>query len=186
MNEERHPMICPAELSGTLDNSLRRLFQNPARILKPFIREGMTVLDLGCGPGFFTIEIARIVSDSGRVIAADLQPKMLDKVATKIGGTEFEKRISLHQCGDNTIGVEGKVDFVLAFWMVHEVPDPEKMFDELYSIVKPGGTVYIIEPIFHVTKDAFAKMVQISLDSGFTVTERPKIIASRAIILKKN
>ena len=185
MNENRHPRICPAELSGTLDNSLRRWIQNPNRILKPYITKGMTVLDLGCGPGFFTIEIAKMVSDSGRVIAADLQAEMLEKVRTKMSGTDLEKRIELHRCSAERIGITEKVDFVLAFWMVHEVPDHEKLFEELNSIVKPEGRIFIIEPIFHVTKNAFSRMLQISLARGFTVTERPKLVASRAVVLKK-
>ena len=47
--------------SGSLDNFLRRLTHKPQKILSPFIREGMTVLDMGCGPGFFTAELARLV-----------------------------------------------------------------------------------------------------------------------------
>jgi len=110
---------------------------------------------------------------------------MLEKVRTKMSGTDLGKRIELHRCSADRIGVTEKVDFVLAFWMVHEVPDHEKLFEELNSIVKPEGRIFIIEPIFHVTKNAFSRMLQISLARGFTVTERPKLVASRAVVLKK-
>ena len=85
--------VCPVALSGSLDNSIRRWLQNPRKILGPYIKEGMTVLDVGCGPGFFTIEMARMVGKSGRAIAADMQEGMLQKVKEKIKGTVLEDRI---------------------------------------------------------------------------------------------
>ena len=69
--------VCPVERAGSLDNRFRRWLQDPRKILSPHIKEGMTVLDLGCGPGYFTIDIAQMVGKSGRVIAADLQEGML-------------------------------------------------------------------------------------------------------------
>ena len=72
--------VCPVALSGSLDNRIRRWLQNPEKILRPYITEGMAVLDVGCGPGFFSLEMARMVGKSGRVIAADMQEGMLQKV----------------------------------------------------------------------------------------------------------
>jgi len=66
MSKEINKRICPVELAGGLDNSLRRLLQNPQKILKTYIHEGMTFLDLGCGPGFFSIEIAKMLNNSGK------------------------------------------------------------------------------------------------------------------------
>src|SRR5512141_1474157 len=150
MNRNRPARICPAELSGSLDNSIRKFFQNPVKILNPFIEKGMTVLDLGCGPGFFSVEILDMFTSSGKVIAADLQEDMIEKVRSKIKGTESEKIIVLHKCEEDKVGVTEKVDFVLAFWMVHEVPDKQKLITELKSILKPAGKMFIIEPKFHV------------------------------------
>ncbi|MDD5774075.1 MAG: methyltransferase domain-containing protein, partial [bacterium] len=96
MNNEKNPVF-PAERSGTLDNKLRRWMQDPKKILSPYVKEGMTVLDIGCGPGFFSIDIARMVGKSGRVIASDLQEEMLQKLRDKIQGTELEERITLHK-----------------------------------------------------------------------------------------
>ena len=102
-------------MAGGLDNAVRRLLQNPHKILKHHISEGMTVLDLGCYSGFFSLEIAKILLDSGKVIAADLQEGMLEKVIKKIKGTELEQIIEIHKCENTKIGVAEKVDFVLAF-----------------------------------------------------------------------
>jgi ubiquinone/menaquinone biosynthesis C-methylase UbiE len=186
MNEESHTRVCPAELSGSLDNSFRRFFQNPVKILSPYIEKGMTVLDLGCGPGFFSVEISKLVTSSGKVIAADLQEGMLEKVRSKIKGTYSEKIIALHKCEEDRVGVTEKVDFVLAFWMVHEVPDKQKLITELKSILKPAGKMFIIEPKFHVTKSEFEKMIKILEKTGFEITGRPKVFISRAVILSES
>jgi ubiquinone/menaquinone biosynthesis C-methylase UbiE len=177
--------VCPVALSGSLDNSIRRYLQNPQKILRPYIAEGMTVLDVGCGPGFFSIEMARMVGTSGRVIAADMQEGMLQIVKEKVKETELEGRILLHKCGENNIGISELVDFVLLFYMVHEVPNKEHFFNEIGTILKPNGQVLIVEPPFHVSKSAFEETIRKARDAGFTFVERPKVFFSRAVVLKK-
>jgi len=183
MVDKINKRVCPVERAGGLDNSLRRLFQNPGRILKSYIKSGMTVLDIGCGPGFFSIEIAKMLKGSGIVIAADLQEGMLDKVSKKISGTNVEKSIKLHKCSENEIRVSERVDFVLAFYMIHEVPDKEKLFREIKSILKPGGLVFIAEPAFHVSKTEFDKMTGMLNNTGFQIIDRPKILFSRTVLI---
>jgi ubiquinone/menaquinone biosynthesis C-methylase UbiE len=183
MKNNQNKRICPVERSGGLDNSLRKLIQNPQKILSPYISEGMTVLDLGCGPGYFSIEIAKLVGNSGKVIAADLQDGMLNKVKSKIIGTELENRIELHKCEEIKIGVKQRVDFALCFWMVHEVPDQEKLLNELKSILKPNGKIFIIEPKFHVSKEAFNEMINLIRKTGLDIIEYPKVFYSRTVVL---
>lgn len=178
--------VCSVEKAGGLDNSLRRVLQNPRKILEPHIKKEMIVLDLGCGPGFFSVEIAKILTDFGKVIAADLQNGMLDRLSEKIKGTELEKRITLHKCQNDCIGVTENFDFVLAFYMIHEVPDQEKMFRELKSILKPEGKIYIIEPKFHVRKKEFEDMMKKLMKLGFEIIERPKVFFSRTVLLQLN
>jgi len=184
MSNERNKRICPVERAGGLDNSARRLLQNPRKILKPFIHEGMTVLDLGCGPGFFSTEIAKMLKDSGKVIAADLQEGMLEQVNKKIKGTALEQRIVLHKCQEDTIGVTENVDFILVFYMIHEVPNQLNLLKELKSILKPDGKIYIIEPKFHVSKKSFEEMINKTKDIGFEIVDRPKVFISRTVLLK--
>lgn len=177
--------VFPVERAGRLDNRFRRWFQNPWKILRPYIKEGMTVLDLGCGPGFFTIDIARMVGESGRVIASDLQEGMMQKLRDKIQGTELEKRVILHKCEENRIGVSEKIDFVLAFYMVHEVPSPKEFFSEIETIIEPNGQVLIVEPSFRVSKRAFEDTIKKARDIGFTPIEGPKVFLSKTVILRK-
>jgi len=177
--------ICPVEIAGTLDNKIRRWLQNPRRVLKPYVKEGMTVLDIGCGPGFFSVDMAYMVGASGRVIAADLQEGMLKKLRDKIKGTEIENRITLHKCEENKIGISENIDFVLAFYMVHEVVNKEGLFTEIETMLKSNGQLLIVEPPFHVSKKAFEETIGIAKVAGFKEVKRPKMLFNKAVVLKK-
>ena len=182
---DRNNRICPVEKAGSLDSRIRRWLQNPKRILRPFIEEGMTVLDFGCGPGFFSVDIAQMVGESGRVIAADLQEGMLNKLRDKIKGTELENRITLHKCEENKIGISENVDFILAFYIVHEVVNKDRLFTEIETILKPNGLVLIVEPPLHVSKTAFEETIGKTKGAGFTEVKRPKVLFNKAVVLKK-
>ncbi|UCG84738.1 MAG: methyltransferase domain-containing protein [Gemmatimonadota bacterium] len=177
--------VCPVERAGSLDNRIRRWLQDPHRILGPYVEEGMTVLDVGCGPGFFAIALAQMVGESGRVIAADLQQGMLQKLEDKIAGTELEQRITLHKCEENRIGVSQTVDFVLAFYVVHEIPNQAGLFQELGSILKPTGRLLVVEPPFHVSKAAFAETIGRARRAGFAPVARPRVLFNKTVLLKK-
>jgi ubiquinone/menaquinone biosynthesis C-methylase UbiE len=177
--------VCPVERAGVLDNRFRRWLQDPWKILSPYINEGMTVLDFGCGPGYFTIDIAQMVGESGRVIAADLQEGMLQKLKRKIHETELEERITLHRCEKNKIGLTEKVDFALAFYVVHELPDQQEFFKELESVLQPSGQALVVEPPFHVSKAAFLETIGTARKAGLKPVEWPKMLFSKTVILQK-
>jgi ubiquinone/menaquinone biosynthesis C-methylase UbiE len=183
MVKNQQPYICPAKFAGSLDNSIRKFIHDPWNILEPYISKGMTVLDLGCGPGFFTLAIAEMVGDSGRVIAADLQEAMLEKVRKKINRQDTGQRIILHKCEAETTGLTGKVDLVLAFWMMHEAPDQERLLGELKTILNAGGKIFIIEPKWHVSKRSFNNMIVITEKAGFEIAATPKVFFSRTVLL---
>jgi len=185
MSNRKH-RVCPVERSGGLDNRVRRWIQNPKRILKFYITEGMTVLDAGCGPGFFSMEMAKMVGESGRVIAADLQEGMLRKLKDKIQGTELEERIALHKSEKHRIGVSEKVDFILAFYVVHEIPNQGHFFEELKSILKPKGRVLVVEPLFFVSKAEFNETIRKATVTGFLLSKGPDVFFSKTAILMKN
>jgi ubiquinone/menaquinone biosynthesis C-methylase UbiE len=176
--------VCPVEKAGALDNKFRKFLQNPQKIVGPYIKKDMTVLDFGCGPGFFSIEMAKMLGN-GKVIAADLQKGMLKKLEEKKSGTYLESKIQLHQCENDEIGLTEALDFVLAFYVVHEVPDKKALFDELYKLLKPNGKIFIAEPLFHVNKSKFEDMLKIASNCGFKVAEKSKLFFSRSVLLKK-
>jgi len=177
------PYVCPSSFSCSLDNFIRRLVHKPEKILKSFIKKGMVVLDMGCGPGYFTKEMAKLVGNEGKVIAADIQQGMLDKMSKKLKDLGFENRIEPHQCQAGSTGIKRKVDFILTFWMVHEVPDQKVFFEEMKSLLNPGGKILVAEPKIHVTKKSFSKMINSIESAGFLVIDRPKIVLSRSLVL---
>lgn len=185
MNDRKN-RVCPVSMAGGLDNRIRRMIQNPEAILSPYVSKGMTVLDVGCGPGFFSMALAGLVGDSGRVIAADLQEGMLEKLRNKIAGTELEKRIRLHQCKPDGINIQEQVDLVLAFFMIHEVPDKTRLFKEIFSLLKSGGQFLLVEPkLFHVSLREFEDTIKMAESAGFKRAEGPKVRFSWSAILSK-
>ena len=144
----------------------------------------MRVLDFGCGPGYFTIPIAEMVGSSGHVIAADLQDGMLQKLREKIEGKELANRIILHKCEHDKIGVSENIDFILAFYVIHEVPDKERLFTEFAAILNPGGKLFIVEPPFHVSKKALAETIHKAEAAGFEEIERPRLYFNKTVVLK--
>jgi len=185
MANDARDRVCPVEKADSLDTRLRRWMQNPKRIVGPFVQRGMTVLDIGCGPGFFTIDMARMVGETGRVIAADLQEGMLRKVEDKIQGTTLRERVVLHQCEEDKVGVSEPIDFALAFYVVHEVPDQEALFREIAGVLKPGGKLLIVEPPFHVSKEAFERTLGNAQGAGLRLDKRPRILFNKAALLEK-
>ncbi len=123
--------VCPWWLGYLLASPLRRLIQNPAEILSPYVREGMTVLEPGPGMGFFTIELARRVGPSGRVIAIDLQPRMIAGLRRRAAKAGVLDRIDARLAPADSLGIAdlaGIVDFTLAFAVVHELPALARSF----------------------------------------------------------
>jgi ubiquinone/menaquinone biosynthesis C-methylase UbiE len=177
--------ICPVELAGGLDNKIRRWVQNPRKILAPYVKAGMTVMDIGCGPGFFTLEMAQMVGESGRVIACDVQEGMLQILQQKIAGTPLAGRITLHQCGANQLGVAEKIDFALAFYMVHEVPGQQEFFAEIAALLKPEALLFIVEPPLHVSGKAFRRMIENAQAAGLEPLGCRKLFLSKTLLLRR-
>jgi len=98
------------------DNPIRKLLHNPGKIVGTYVNEGMTVMDVGCGMGHFTIGMANLVGKDGKVIAVDLQQKMLDVMLKRARRAGVADRIRSHRCEAENIGISERVDFILAFW----------------------------------------------------------------------
>jgi SAM-dependent methyltransferase len=180
--------ICPWWLGYVLASPLRRLLQDPAAVVKPYVREGMTVLEPGPGMGFFTLELARQVGPSGRVVAVDVQPRMIAGLKRRLAKAGLLERTDAHLVPSDSLGLQdlqGKVDFALAMAVVHEMPLSRRFFAEVAQAMKPGATLLLAEPSGHVKKDAFEAELQDAAAAGLEVTDRPVIRRSQAAVLKK-
>jgi ubiquinone/menaquinone biosynthesis C-methylase UbiE len=174
--------VCPWWLIRTFDNPLRRLLQKPDEILKGLVKEGDTAVDIGCGIGYFTIPLARMVGKSGKVIAVDLQEKMLKGMEKRAVKNSLKDRIISHKCTPGSLDVKEPADFILAFYMVHEVPDQERFFGEIKQMLKPAGHILVVEPGMHVKADAFEKTVKTAQSCGLNLVALPRFSFSRAAV----
>lgn len=155
-------------------------------MLSPYVHAGMTVADVGCGMGYFTIALARLVNGGGKVLAVDLQARMLARVAKRAERAGLGSSIELRLCRDNDIGLDaGTIDFALAFWMAHETPDRQKFFRQLATAIKPQGRVLMVEPKLHVPPLLFRNEIHEAQTAGFHVRDYPAIALSRAVLLEK-
>jgi SAM-dependent methyltransferase len=181
-------MVCPWWLGYFLIIPFRRWRQDPHQILFPYVREGMTVIEPGPGMGFFTLELARLVGPSGRVIAIDVQPKMLRKLESRAAARGLSHRIETRLAQPASMPVadlRGKADFALAFAMVHELPPAAPFFQQVAETLKPGAVLLLAEPRGHVKPEKFEAELEAAAAAGFTVASRPPIAGSHTALLPK-
>ena len=181
---DRH--VCPVWAGYLLASPVRRIWQNPRKILGPHIKPGMLVADVGCAMGFFSLDMARLVGPEGRVVCVDLQARMfraLEKRAKKAGLLD---RIDRRVCSSDDLGLDdlaGKVDFAVAFDVVHEVSDPGAFLAQVFSLLKPGGRFLLVEPRGHVAVEYYEETLETAFEAGFEMIEPLKIPQSRAVLL---
>ncbi len=180
--------VCPWWIGYVLVNPLRRIMQNPRKILSPYIEPGTVALDAGCGMGFFSLDMARLAGPEGRVVCVDLQPQMIKALVRRATRAGVIDRIEPRICGKDGLGIgdlEGKVDFALAFALVHEVPDAAAFFKEIHAALRPGGACLTAEPKGHVPGRRFEETLAAAGRAGFEVAGRPEIRRSHAALLKR-
>ena len=180
--------VCPAWVGYFLASPVRKLIHPPHTILSPYVKEGMTVLDIGCGMGFFSIPLAQMVGAPGKVICVDMQEKMLKGLQKRSQKAGVSTRIETRFCSQETIGLQDlaeKIDFALAFAVVHEVPDPARFFAELIATIVPSGGVLLAEPKGHVSEEEFIKTLSMAKRQGFTTMKTLQIFRSRSVFLAK-
>ncbi len=182
---QRHHDLCPPSRAKSLTSILRKITVKPHSLLKPYISDGMTVLDFGCGPGFFTLEAAKLVGKNGKVFAVDLQQEMLDMIRIKLDEEKNIKNVILRRCDERSIGITRKFDFAILYHVVHEVPDKNALFKELATIVKPAAPVLFAEPSSHVGKDEFGESLALAEKYGFKLIKQFKRYLSTVAILER-
>lgn len=182
--------VCPWWIGYLLASPLRKwMGQDPIEILRPYVREGMTVLEPGPGMGFFTLPLASLVGAAGRVIAVDLQPKMIANLKRRAAKAGLLDQIEARLSAADTLAIADladKVDFTLAFAVVHELPDPHRFFREIEGASRTGAQVLFAEPRGHVDMKKFEDELRAATAGRFIVSERLSIRRSHAVLLAKH
>jgi len=184
-----HHEVFSAERAGHLDTGVRRFLYRPDRLAERYVKPGYRVLDFGCGPGFFTREFAKRVGENGQVFPVDLQEGMLTILRGKMEAEGLLPRITTHQCSPDTIGLpadlNGTFDAAFTIFVVHEVPDPAKLFREIALLLRPGGTLFFTEPPLVVSGREFRENLALAEEAGFVLVDRSLFFVNRAAGLRK-
>lgn len=180
--------ICPWYVGYFLLGPFRRIFHDPDKILRPYVTNGMTALDVGSGMGYFSLPMAKLVGPKGKVVSVDLQEKMIAVLKRRTERAGLSGIIEARICRRDTLGIndlDDRVDFTLLFAVVHEVPDRERLFSEITRVMRRGALLLIAEPKGHVRQKEFGETTAIAEGRGLEIVARPAITLSHAALLRK-
>jgi ubiquinone/menaquinone biosynthesis C-methylase UbiE len=136
----------PHQATFMLDNPLRRAWMKPARIIDSFGLTGAEhVLELGPGPGFFSVEIARRLTD-GRLDLFDIQPEMLKKAKRNLERAGFhDVGFTSGEASEGFPFPDNSFDVAFLAAVIGEVPDQQACIRSLNRVLKPGGRLVFLE-----------------------------------------
>src|SRR5208337_4743287 len=154
--------VCPWWACYLFDNPVRKLFHDAYEMLSPYVEQGFTAIDIGPGMGYFTIPLLKLVGTDGKVIAVDIQEKMLAVLKHRAIKAGVDANLVTHLAKPDDFGLKEKADFIVAFWMLHEVADQVKFLKDVKKLMKKTASALIVEPRLHVSKMAFDQTIQMA------------------------
>lgn len=177
--------VCPWWMGFLLVSPLRRLLENPQRMLAPYIKPGMRILEPGSGMGFFTLPMAQMVGQGGLVVCVDLQAKMLGNLRRRAEKAGLGQRIETRLACEESLMTEdlaGTMDLAVALHLVHELPDGAGFFRQIFEALKPGGRLLVLEPKGHVTEEDFQSSLDLALAAGLELGTRGELGRLSAVL----
>ena len=139
----------PSFIGRFLDSELRRKVQPPHKLIqRSGIKEGMQILEVGCGSGAFTTFFARAVGEQGKVYALDIQPKMLKQLENKLAKPENQdiKNIKLIESSAYELPFDdNSLDAVYMITVLQEIRDRNRALEQAKRVLKPGGLLSVTE-----------------------------------------
>jgi 2-polyprenyl-3-methyl-5-hydroxy-6-metoxy-1,4-benzoquinol methylase len=179
--------VCPWWMGYFLLFPTRKFMHSPKKILSPYIQPGMQIVDYGSAMGYFSLPMAKMTGNNGKVYCFDIQPKMLTNLAARAENANVKHIISPRLIsGKNAFDeLTGLIDFALLFAVAHEVSDKKELFVNLSNMLKPGARVLFAEPRGHVSFYDFSQSVSYAEQADFKTVKSVKISKSYAILLEK-
>jgi ubiquinone/menaquinone biosynthesis C-methylase UbiE len=185
VREAQSSCICPWWLMYFFDHRVRALFQPTASVLGSLVAPGSLCLDMGCGMGYFCVPLALQAGPTGHVTGVDIQGQMLEGAARRAKREGLADRISLRLSTDAAWMLPEHYDFILAFWMLHEVPDRKGLLETLRKALKASGRFLLVEPKLHVTARGWEDSLALAEAAGFRRTQEHPVRFSRAAVMSK-
>jgi ubiquinone/menaquinone biosynthesis C-methylase UbiE len=166
-----HSSPCPAALSWLVDNPLRRRYMRPV-LDRIGIRPGEYVLELGPGPGAFTVGAAQGAGAAGRLIAVDIQPEMIAQVEQRVREAGLTN-VETHVATAHDLPLEdGSVDRAFLITVLPEIPDPSRALAELHRVLRPDGMLSITEEFSDPDYLFLPETIRLVEAAGFRFAER--------------
>lgn len=158
----------PHQIAGLLDNPLRRALENPSASVDAIgLGGGESVVEIGPGPGFFSVEIARRLT-TGRLVLFDIQPEMLDKARRKLDGVGYRNVDFRGGSADAELPfADAQFDAAFLAEVIGEVPDKDACLRSLARIVKPGGVLVFHESFPDPGRLSLAELRALAEPHGF-------------------
>lgn len=183
-----HPLICPWWAGRLLLNPLRTIIHNPYKITSPYIQKGSMILEIGPGMGHFSLPMARLTGQAGRIYCVDIQEKMLAVLKKRSERAGLNQIISTRIAERDSLKISDlheKIDFCLLFAVAHEIKDQKRIFFEIFLSLKKNGILLFSEPCGHVTRNAFNRSLDYAKEAGFTVRNELRITLEHSAVLIK-
>lgn len=166
------PRACPAACSWVLERP-RRIRKEVPRVLDRIgLRPGEHVLEVGCGPGVYTVQAAPRLEPDGQLLAVDLQQEMVDRASERIRNAGLDN-VEIHVADAHHLPLEdASVDRAFLVGVLPEIPDPQGALDELRRVLRPDGTLSIsegfLDPDYRFASETIRQVQQ----GGFALVER--------------
>ena len=162
---------CPASVSWIVDNPIRRRYMCPVLDRLGLIA-GEHVLELGPGPGIFTVEATRRLGPQGRLIVVDIQPEMIAKVEKRIQQAGLSN-VETHVANAYELPLpEKSIDRAFLVTVLMEIPEPGRALVELHRVLKPGGVLSITEEFLDPDYPFISETIQQVEAAGFKLKEK--------------
>ena len=176
----------PALLAPLLDNGLRRMFQPPKKMVDLIdIREGMKVLEVGPGPGTFTVEAARRVGNQGEVSVIDIQSRMISRLDRKLQREGISNVTTKVASADNLPFADNTFDRVFMVAVLGEVPDKNKTLSEVNRVLKDSGLLAIGEVLIDPDYPRQKSVIKWCRDAGLQLVSAHEGFLQYVLTFKK-
>ena len=177
----------PEFAANLIDNPLRRRFQPPDEMpIRHGVTAGMLVLEVGPGNGTYTITTARQVGENGKVITIDIEPKMIQRVETRIQ-REGIKNIEARVADVFELPFDDSYfDHIYLIAVIGEIPTPERAFNEFYRVLSASGTLAFSEILMDPDYPRARKLISLAADTGFQVKDKIGSFFHYTLIFEKD